>query len=224
MCVSTSTVHRALHHAAITYKRAQRDDGRNHISKWHPFFDDCALGDAISVDETCFYLNDSQRSGWSRRGSRVRKAKMASRVKVSMLLAIDRSGIVARDVTYGNYNSQSFASFVTLLPSGRRIVLDNVSFHKSKAARLAADSASSSFVFTPPYCPWFNPTEYAFSVAKSTYRRNMTNVRSVSKPDLEGFALEALADVTAEKCSAFFDHAQHRVEQCANNFIPDRSI
>lgn len=208
--VSLSTVTRALRVAKLTYKLSQRDSGNDARYNPHPFFDMDACNNAISVDETCFYLSDTQRRGWCPKGGRLRKCKMVSRIKVSMLLAIDREGVVAHSTIRGNFNTELFAEFVARLPCGRPIVLDNVAFHKAKKVRAVAAERDCDLRFTPPYCPWFNPTEHAFSVCKARFRHNAVNTCH-TVGNLGAMAEDALATVTAAKCQAFFSAAQQRV-------------
>jgi transposase len=215
--VSRSTVHRSLKTCRFSYKRSQRDDGLSTPSKAHPFFYSRALSretNAIAVDETCFYLNDCKRYGWAPINSRLRKRRMASRIKVSVALAIDRFGVVDHHVIRGNFNTRSFASFIARLPKNRSIVLDNVAFHKAVAVRDIAERNSMELQFTPPYCPWFNPTEFAFSATKARYRRKMCD-SDVSMKDLPDFVTTCLDTLTADKCSAFFKYADMRAMECA---------
>jgi hypothetical protein len=139
---------------------------------------------------------------------------MASRIKVSVALAIDRTGVIDHHVIQGNFNTRSFASFIARLPNNRSIVLDNVAFHKAVAVREAAERNSIEMHFTPPYCPWFNPTEFAFSATKSRYRRKMCDM-DVSIKDLPNFVTTCLETLTANKCSAFFEYANMRAIECA---------
>jgi hypothetical protein len=75
-------VQRAMKLAKLSHKLAQRDSGDDSQVKPHPFLSDDALEcDSIAIDETCFLLNDSSRRGWGPKGARIRKAKMASRIK-----------------------------------------------------------------------------------------------------------------------------------------------
>ena len=59
------------------------------------------------------------------------------------------------------------------------------------------------FAFTPPYCPWFNPTEFAFSKTKEAYRR----ARLAGAVDFVADVDASLRKLTSEDCSAFFRHA-----------------
>jgi transposase len=110
------------------------------------------------------------RRGWSPSRKRVPKRKALNRRKISVLLAVDSSGVQSYVAKPGNFNSEDFAAFLERLPRSRQLILDNVSFHRSKVVADAASECQLDLVFTPPYSPWFNPTEYAFSLAKRAYR------------------------------------------------------
>ena len=84
---------------------------------------------------------------------------------------MDVTGVVALETKDGSYNTKSFAAFVERLPRNRTVLLDNVSFHKSKSVRSVANERNIKLVFIPPYSPWFNPIELAFGQAKSLYRK-----------------------------------------------------
>jgi transposase len=216
VCVSLSTIHRSLHACCISYKRGQRDAGVSRLVSPHLFFDSNVLSvkdNAIAVDETCFYLNGMKRYGWAPRNRRLRRHKMASRIKVSLVLAIDRKGPVAYQVIRGNFNTKSFGSFLSTLPTHRKIVLDNVAFHKARAVRVAAQQNFCDLCYIPPYSPWFNPTEFAFSATKAHYRRTMCEVDAGLK-DLSGLVDKSLRTLTLEKCSAFFDYSANRTSEC----------
>jgi transposase len=128
---------------------------------------------------------------------------------MSTMLAIDRKGIVATETIKGNFNSVSFAKFLTRVPENKKLVLDNVAFHKSKIVRSVADDRDIDLCFTPPYCPWFNPVEFAFSVIKTRYRR--LNVRHTG--GMEILITDSIDSMTSSSCNAFFDMAKNRVDK-----------
>jgi transposase len=193
----------------MSYKCTQRDDGKT-ATRPHSFYKQNHLGqNAIAIDETCFYINDTQRKGWSDKNTRLKTPKMLSRVKMSTMLAIDRKGIVATETIKGNFNSISFAKFLTRVPKNKKLVLDNVAFHKSKIVKSVAEDRDIDLCFTPPYCPWFNPVEFAFSVIKTRYRR--LNVRHSGC--METLITDSIDGMTTSSCNAFFDMAKNRVDK-----------
>jgi hypothetical protein len=53
-------------------------------------------------------------------------------------------------------------------------------------------------VYTPPYCPWFNPVEFAFSVVKR--RRKLHTQTEI--PEFHPDIIRSLEQVTSDKCVA----------------------
>lgn len=154
--------------------------------------------EALAIDETCVYVEEAPRYGYTRKGHRCfyRRKQPPRSGKVTLLMAIsERRGVVASMVVKGSINSASFASFIGSLDAapGSVAILDNVSFHKSAVVRDAAARKGIKFLFIPPYSPDFNPIEGTFSVLKSA-------LRSGQQIDMD----TAMATITAEKCKAFF--------------------
>lgn len=162
---------------------------------------------AIAVDESSFVSIDTPRRGWAKPNVDIPKPAPKKRERTSLLLAIDETGIVAHQMKGGSFNSVSYADFIRSLPANRRLVADNVSFHKSKAAREAARERNITLEFTPPYCPWFNPVEFAFSSVKRSYRRARVAGSSDFRVDVTG----SLDRVTSSNCSGYFNHARQNV-------------
>jgi transposase len=210
--VSRATACRAVRSAGWTRKRSRYrvagkeptpEDGARYLEDTAT----AATGEVISLDETCVYLEDSPRFGYSLKGQRCthRRRNAARRTgKVSLLLAISNvRGVVAHTVVNGSFRASSFADFLRRLPAAGEqptpVILDNVAFHKSAVARAAASEAGLRLVFIPPYSPDFNPVENAFSVLKQALRSG----RGVS---------DALRTLTTDKCAAFFRRSQRHAE------------
>jgi transposase len=176
----------------------------------HPFMTTKNVYDnAIAVDESSFLKRDMPRRGWALGASAVPKPPPKHhRERVSLILAIDKSGVVASQMKKGSFNTQSYASFLQSLPVGSRIIADNVAFHKSRHVREVAEANNQELVYTPPYCPWFNPTEFAFSVTKHAYRRSRLEHGSDFFEEDVANALDSLSE---SKCDAFFRHAANNV-------------
>jgi hypothetical protein len=86
-----------------------------------------------------------------------------------------------------------------------QLIMDNVAFHRSKVVREVITANSSTIHHTPPYCPWFNPVEHAFSSCKAAFRYKRVQ-REPGAGFLKDDVISSLATVTPEKCAAFFDH------------------
>ena len=134
------------------------------VDPTHPFLRSNYYDGAIALDECHFSSGDSTpRRGWALGGKKVPKCAPRARRSISLLLALDATGVIGYTIRVGAFNKDTYASFLASLPRDRIIIADNVAFHKSLPARLAAEQRNQTLVFTPPYCPWFNPTEFAFS-------------------------------------------------------------
>lgn len=206
---SLSTIARCRKRAGFRFKLSHRCQQHQRADPDHPFFRS-DLSDAIAVDEASFVSSDRPRRGWGRGNSRVPRHPPKRRKRISLLLAIDRDGVVAMCHKAGAFNSATFADFLYSLPCGRKVVLDNVSFHKSRVVRDVANERDMALTFTPPYCPWFNPVEFAFSVSKAAYR----HARLMQREDFIGDAVQAVrTHVTGAKCRNFFDHAAENVRR-----------
>jgi transposase len=205
--VSRSTIARCRKNTGFTFKLASRSQDHQRANLDHAFFSVREVYDenTISVDESGFVSCDSSRRGWALRGRHVFKHPPKNRKRVSLLLAMSRSGVVASAIRPGSFKSDSFATFLRTLPPGKRVLLDNASIHKSAVVRDAARDMSLSLVYTPPYCPWFNPVEHAFSVTKSWYRRK----RVLSTQPFEEDVLLSLSRLTSCVCNGCFDGGQN---------------
>ena len=208
--VSLSTIARSRRRMGYKFKIAARSQEHQRADPSHPFFStDRVYDGAIAIDESSFISSDRPRRGWARRNKKVPKSPPTKRTRISLLLAIDQEGIVAMDHKRGAYNSASYAEFVSGLPEDRALIADNVAFHKSKLVKGVAKTRRQTLCYTPPYCPWFNPVEFAFSVSKAAYRRARLN----GSEDFVGEALDSVRTrVTPEKCKMFFRHASDNVK------------
>jgi hypothetical protein len=99
--------------------------------------------------------------------------------------------------------------------------MDNVAFHRSKIVRDVALRKRLTLNFIPPYSPWHNPVEYAFSSMKAHYRKlRLTQGNVVSHID------KSLAKVDPSMTSNLFDHAErlYRDDLLARRGLKDRVI
>lgn len=206
LVLSLSTIYRSRRTIGLTYKRASRSHEHELPSANHPFMhDDDPYENAICIDEACFVSSDTPRYGWAIAGHAVRKPAPRKRATVSAILAIERSGVVAVKTIKGGFDAVKYAAFLASLPRGRKIIADNVRFHSAWQAKYTASLRNQTLIHTPAYCPWMNPVEHGFSVAKHEFRR-----RRYELPN-EGFlaAVDAsFAAITADKCEGFFRGAE----------------
>lgn len=175
---------------------------RNNPSLWD---------DLVSVDECAVYLNCNRQLAWYRRGPklRVRDGNNASRVKVSLILAVHPThGIIHHRAICGSYNKVEFATFLrelhTHLPAclqNPHLVMDNVSFHKSKEIVTLYEKFNMKAIYVPPYTSEWNPVERVFHMVKSKFRSTIT----AQLLEDRGTTLRTLADIIA----AVHDNQRH---------------
>lgn len=186
---SMSSIQRAVKRAGISRKRMSQIAEHNPLNA-DMYASERALFNSrinqiVSIDETCFYSTDCSRYGYSLVGTRARLCvhkKRMSRTKVNLLLATTNERIIGFKVYVGTCNSISFAEFIRSLPiiPGATLLMDNVSFHKSRAVKKEVDDKNATIFFTPPYSPWFNPVETTFSVIKQRYRQELQTCTTVT--------------------------------------------
>lgn len=131
----------------------------------------------VSVDETSFGRNGIETKGYAPKGKLlVLKKPRPTMQSTSVLAIVSQSGVVNWQQKVGAFDTNSFHNFLfnTHLPSGTVILLDNVSFHHSKIIESLAVQKGWKLLFVPPYSPWFNPIEGAFSIVKRHYYQNLS--------------------------------------------------
>jgi transposase len=65
-----------------------------------------------------------------------------------------------------------------LLPTigaGKKIVLDNASFHRCKLVRKVVEAAGCELIYLPKYSPDLNPIEHQWHRIKQRVRKTMTS-------------------------------------------------
>ncbi len=207
--VSISTMYRTLHLLGNSYKRSSRCRNHEPVPTDHCFLSfDSYDGDPIAVDESSFYWNDFPRMGWGPKGKRVKKARPSHRTRVSLLLAVGKTGVISYSLLSGGVKSQNFVDFVKTLPEGRPLILDNCSIHKTKSVKELCKSKDIDLRFIPPYCPWYNPVEFCFSELKRAYRPLRLSCPSANYVDDIEACLSNL-----RHHGSYFDHARRKCEQ-----------
>jgi transposase len=142
----------------------------------------------VSIDETSFGRHHRVVYGYSKKGNRIYKRKAYARVTTqSALCCLDQNGNIRYELVYGGVNSDSFYDFIISLnlePS-TVVILDNCRIHHTKAIKHFAELSDIHLLYTPPYSPWFNPIEFAFSNVKRLYYKNENIEKSFSNQLIE---------------------------------------
>lgn len=164
--------------------------------------------DLIFVDETSTHTAMTRRRSRAPRGERaVGRAPRNHGPNVTLLAALTPAGVGPALAITGAVDGAAFTAYAaqvlapTLRP-GQVVVLDNLSAHKSAAARLALEAAGARLLFLPAYSPDFNPIELAFAKVKQCLR-----AAAERTPDgLFAATARAIDAVTAADARAFYAH------------------
>jgi transposase len=131
----------------------------------------------IFIDETGAATNMVRRSGWGRKGKRVKGTAPHGHWKTTTFVGgLCQRGIIAPMVADGPMNGELFKAYVRtiLVPElepGNIVIMDNLQSHKSKDVEQAIEAAGAKLLFLPPYSPDLNPIEMAFSKLKTLLRK-----------------------------------------------------
>lgn len=129
----------------------------------------------VCLDETGFCNVGNAVYGYFQKGKIPTLQHVPCRKKLSLLMAISPTGIVHSTLQKEPYNKNSFITFITSLlqsldPSVKAVLMDNVSFHKSKEVQKLFNDARIQQLFIPPYSPRCNPIEEVFSQMKRVFK------------------------------------------------------
>jgi transposase len=151
----------------------------------------------VCLDETGFCNIGNSVYGYFPKGQIPTVEHVPRRKKLSLLMAISPSGIIKYTLQKDPYNKDSFKDFVISLlqsldPSIKAVLMDNVSFHKSKEVQQLFIDAGIQQLFIPPYSPRCNPIEEVFSQMKRVFR-------SSRKIEFEEKVLDTINQIKAYK-------------------------
>ena len=128
------------------------------------------------LDETAVRTDLVRRYGRGLPGERVHDHAPDSRWHTTTFLAgLRTTGLTAPAVFDGPIDGASFLAYVEqilvpTLAAGDVVLLDNLSCHKSPAARQAIEAVGARLVFLPKYSPDLNPIELCFAKLKAILR------------------------------------------------------
>ena len=178
---------------------------------WHASLKEFPVDKLIFVDESHASTSMARLRGWGLRGQRVIGSIPHGHYKTqTMLSGVRLSGPVAPFVFDGALDGEVFRVWVEkiLLPeldSGDIVILDNLSSHKTSAAREMIEAAGCQLLFLPPYSPDYNPIENMWSKIKEY-------LRTFAARELEALyeaVAVAFSQVTPQDCNGFFRHCGH---------------
>jgi len=164
----------------------------------------------VFVDESGFNTSMTRLYARAPRGKRAYGKVPRNRGKnTTLIAAITLEGAMGESMTVeGATDSEAFEVYVEhflapTLEKGQVVVLDGLGAHRPKRIRELIEARGADLVFLPSYSPDFNPIEEAFSKVKALVRKEGARVREAL---LEAIG-QALAAITTEDASGWFDHA-----------------
>jgi transposase len=135
------------------------------------------VGEAlVFVDETNTATNFARRYGRAPRGERARaQVPRNYKQRTSLIAALTPGGMGAAMTVPGAVDQAAFEAYIAqvLVPTlqpGQRVIMDNLSVHKSRRVEAAIAAADCTLTFLPTYSPDYNPIELAFAKFKEGLR------------------------------------------------------
>ena len=142
------------------------------------------LKNIVCLDESYIMTNMCNKYGWSKKGDRIEKYVRANPKKYSVLMAINNKKIISSKIYEENVNKKIFYKYMKeeLLPKikNKCIVMDNVSFHKSKEIIELIRESNNSILYIPPYSPNYNPIEGVFHILKYKIRTKNEEINKIN--------------------------------------------
>lgn len=185
--------------------------------------------EGVSADE-CVYIDESGFHVWLKRSyGRSLKGKRCFTVcegqrgkNISLCMAFGVEGVLQWKLVNGPFTRESYTEFLVELSeilAGRRFhfIMDNCSIHKD----IILDREKHSVRYLPPYSPFLNPIEAAFSALKAEVKGSW-NAPGFNKgytyPERRDSLLEVINGsfyvITSNKCRAFYRHSFTFLAKC----------
>jgi transposase len=134
----------------------------------------------ISIDEIHFNTNLYPLRGWNKSNKKVvlnRNSNLPKK-RYSVICAISIEKIEYIEIHNKPINSNIFESFLKKLfekCNKPNLLMDNVSFHKTRKIKDLTLANDKNIIFNVPYNPDTNPIENVFSIAKNYVRSCLDN-------------------------------------------------
>ena len=120
----------------------------------------------VSFDEVGFSSRLQPLYKWSKKGKSDRVitpmiTKNKQNQNKSVCACITSEGTLDYEIQEKAFRTETFFKFFSSFdfPTGTIVLIDNVSFHRSKNVKIHANEKGWNLLYTPPYSPWFNPIE-----------------------------------------------------------------
>lgn len=175
------------------------------------------------IDEVGFQVSMRVTKGRSLIGStpNIRVPNIRSR-NISVCCAISKYCLKFKKISITPYNTKSFLGYIeeffkfldnqNINKCKYVLIMDNVAFHKNTNISEIIKRNEHKLVFLPPYSPFLNPIENAFSKWKNYVRRKCPN----TEEELFLYMEEGFNTITADDCDGYFRNMKKYVRLCMN--------
>jgi hypothetical protein len=220
LAVAQTTLANWLDGNLITIKKA-RETLRCEYATWmieNNIFENC-----VYIDESGFNLWTKRSYGRSKKGQRCFIVNNGQRGEnVSICLAIGLGGVLHSKIIVGAFNREKYTEFLCelsemLAGSHFYFIMDNCRIHYG----VHLDREEHIIHFLPPYSPFLNPIEAAFSSLKadvkaqlSTPGFNIGYTHPARRLAIINSINRGLPVITRQKCCAFYRHSYSYLARC----------
>ena len=166
----------------------------------------------VFVDESSTNIAFTPRYARAPKGERAYgKAPRNWGKNVTLISSISVEGMGASLSIEGSSDTESFGLYVRnilapRLKSGRIVLMDNLSVHRSKWVRELIEERGCQLWLLPSYSPDLNPIEEAFSKVKGLLRKAKARTLEL----LFEATHRALSAITLEDARGYFEHCGYK--------------
>ena len=206
--VSKSLIHLIIKKIGYSYKKISFQKFRHNIDtivlqrqNFIKNINSKLFNSFIVIDETYFYTSMQPHYGYNKIGNKLFVPYKLPQIKYSVIQGITYNGKKYVHISKNNITTDIFFTFIQKLPSNSKILLDNVSFHKSKKIKDIMNNKNIIPYYLPPYSPEFSPIEYNFSKIKKVFQR--LKISSKIKNDVKLINKSIKSVSTQEICNMY---------------------
>jgi len=210
--VSKSTMSRFLKSIKFGWKRAKSvmcgSPKPEQVQQFQESIASLDFNDVICIDETSINNTMIPYYGYFRKGRQVDvkiRRSSKTRVRMTVLCAISINGVVAWKIIPKACNGDIYSGFLEQFES-KTLLMDNVSFHKTRKCRQVMADRNCSPLFIPPYSPKYNPIEEFFSQFKGFVRSKLVD-DAMTAEDVLKVVVETLEKLREQSMEGYYRHS-----------------
>ncbi|MFN8510268.1 MAG: IS630 family transposase [Deinococcaceae bacterium] len=160
------------------------------------------------LDEFGVHIDCETLYGWSHKKRLYCKINRSKRRKKRNVILILHMKMVCTFIIDGTMNTDVFLKYIEIFCEEikkigiRKIVMDNLSVHKTKSVKDLFEENGIEILYIPPYSPELNPIEESISKIKNGIRR----YPSKTIDNIENIIQECVEAVTPENIEGYKKH------------------